>query len=87
MNFWICTTGTYRATAILGRVHLIFFNYHHFNEMTNMSDEIVLARIITALDLELERALHYQNEGYESDSDYGLPGQVMRPLHVYSVNN
>ena len=54
--------------------------------MTNMPDEIVLARIMTALDLEFERALHYHDEGYDSDNDYGLPGQVTVPIHVYSVS-
>ena len=51
-----------------------------------MPDEIVFARIMTALDLEFERALHYHVEGYDSDNDYGLPGHVMRPVHVYSVS-
>ena len=45
--------------SILGRVHGAFYNYHQFNEMTHMSDEIVLVRIMTALDLEFEKALHY----------------------------
>ena len=85
MNFRVHTTGTYRATAILGRVYTAFFNYHHFNKMTNMPDEIVLTRMMTALDLEFQRALHYHDEGYDSDNKYGLPGQVMRPVHVYSV--
>ena len=66
--------GMYRATAILGRVHVDFFNYHHFNEMTNSPDEIVLARIMTALDLEFESVLHYHDKGYKSDNDSGLPG-------------
>ena len=48
MNFWVCTAGTYRATAILSRVYATFFNYHYFSKMTKMPDEIVLARIITA---------------------------------------
>ena len=83
MNFWVHTAGTYRAAPILGRVHVAFFNYHHFNKMTHMSDQIVLARIMTALDLEFEVA---HDKGYESDNDYGLPTQVMRPVHVYSVS-
>ena len=86
MNFWVCIGGTYKATSILGRVHAAFFNCHLFNEMTNMPDEIVLARIMTTLYLEFERALHYHDEGYESDNDYGLPGQVLRPVHVHSVS-
>ena len=86
MNFWVCTAGTYRATAILGRVHTAFFNYHYFSKITNMPDEIVLASIMTVLDLEFERALHYHNEGYGSDSDYGLPGPVMRPVCIYLVS-
>ena len=67
-------------------VHAAFFNYHHFNEMTTMPDEIVLARIMTALDLEFERALHYHDEGYDSDNDYGLPGPVMWPVCIYLVS-
>ena len=54
--------------------------------MTNMPDEIVWARIMTALDLEFQRALHYHDEGYDSENDYRLPTQVMRPFHVYSVS-
>ena len=49
-----------------------------------MPDEIVLSRMMTALDLEFEKAMHY-NEGYERNNDYGLPGQVMRPVHISSV--
>ena len=45
-----------------------------------MPGEIVLARIMTALDLEFERALHYHNEGYNSDNDYDLSGPFMRPV-------
>ena len=39
----------------LVRVHAAFFNYHHINEMTNLPNEIVLARIMTPLDLEFEK--------------------------------
>ena len=46
-----------------------------------------LARMMTALDLEFEKALHYHDKGYESDNDYGLPAQIMRPVHIYSVSN
>ena len=67
----VCTAGTYQATAIHDRAHAAFFNYHQFNKMTHMPDEIVLVKILTALDLEFERALHYHDEGYESDNDYG----------------
>ena len=68
-------TGT---MSILDRVHAAFFNYHQSNEMTHMPDEIVLARIMTTLDLKFEKALHYHDKGYESDNAYGLPAQVMR---------
>ena len=50
--------------------------------MTNIPDEIVLARILIALDLEFERALHYHDEGYDSDNNYDLPGPFMRPLCI-----
>ena len=61
MNFWLDTVCMYRATAILGRVHTAFFNYHYFSEMTNRPDDTVLARIMTALDLEIKRKLHYHD--------------------------
>ena len=41
--------------------------------MIYMPDEIMLTRMMTALDLEFEKAMHYHNEGYESDNNYGLP--------------
>ena len=63
-----------------------FFNYHQFNKTTHMPDEIVLTRIMTALDLEFKKPLHYHDEGCESDNDYGLQTQVMKPVHVYSVS-
>ena len=86
MNFWVCMAGMYRAKAILGTVHTAFFKYHYFSEMTNMPDEIVLARIMTALDLKFKRALYYHYEGYVSDKDYGQPPPVMRPVHIYLVS-
>ena len=42
----------------------------HFSTATHMSDEIVLTRMMTALDLEFEKAMHYHDEGYESHNDY-----------------
>ena len=42
MDFWIHTACMCRATGTLSRVHVAFFNYHYFGEMTNMPDEIVL---------------------------------------------
>ena len=54
--------------------------------MTHIPDETVFARIMTALDLEFERALYYHDEGYKSDNDYGLPTQVMRPVCMHSVS-
>ena len=51
-----------------------------------MPGEIILARIIIEIDLEFERALHYHNEGYDSDNDYDLPGPFMRPVHVNLVS-
>ena len=51
--------------------------------MANMPDEIVFARIMTALDLDLERAVDYHDSEYDSGSDYGLPTPVMRPVHIY----
>ena len=52
MNYWVHTAGRYRATSILGRIHAAFFNCHQFEAITYMPDEIVLVRMMTALDLE-----------------------------------
>ena len=51
-----------------------------------MPDETVLASIMTVLDLKFEKALHYHDDGYNSDNDYGLPCQVMRPVCIYLVS-
>ena len=85
MNYWVCTAGRYRSTSILERVHKAFFNYYEFNAMTYMPDEIILARMMTTLDLEFKRTLHYHDEVYKSNNDYGLSPQITRPIHVYSV--
>ena len=76
----------YKSTAILGRVHTAFVNYHYFSEVTNMPDETVLASVMIVFDSEFKRALHYHNEGYDSDNDYGLPGPFMRPICIYLVS-
>ena len=86
MNFWVHAVGMYRATAILSRVPTAFFNYNYFSKMTNMHDEIVLARIMTTLDSESERALQYHEKGYDNDNDYALPGTFMRHVHIYLVS-
>ena len=85
MNDWVHATGRYRSTCILEKVHKAFFNYYQFSAMNYMPDVIILARMMTVLDLEFERALHYHDEGYESDNDYGLPSQITRPICVYPV--
>ena len=69
MNFRAHAAEPYRVTSILGRVHAAFFNYHQFNEMTYMPDEIILARIMPALDFKFEKALYYHDGGCESDND------------------
>ena len=50
-----------------------------------MPDEIALARIMTALYLEFEKAPHYHDERYESDKGYRVQAQAMRPMCFYSV--
>ena len=85
MNYWVCTAGRYRSTSILEKVHKAFFNYYQFHAMANMPYEIILARMMTALDLEFKRALHYHNKGYESENDYGLPSHIMRAVCIYSM--
>ena len=85
MNYWAHTAGRFRATAMLGRIHTAFFNCHQFDAEIYMPNEIVLAKMMTALDLEFEKAMHCHNEGYENDNYYGLPPQVMRPVCIFSV--
>ena len=86
MNFWGTYSDTYRTTAILSRDHTAFFNNHYFSKMTNMPDEMVLARIMTVLDLEFERALKYHIESYDSDNVHDLPSPFMRPVCIYLVS-
>ena len=38
-------------------------------EMIYMLDEIILVRMMAALNLEFEKAMHYHDEGYESNND------------------
>ena len=73
MNYWVHTARRHRVASVLGRVHASFFTSHHMQEMIYVPDEIILVRMIGALDLEFEKAMQYHDEGYESDSDYGLP--------------
>ena len=50
-----------------------------------MPHEIMLAGMMTTLDLEIENAMHYHDEGYKSDNNYRLPPQVTKPICIYSV--
>ena len=85
MKYWVYTPGRYRAMSILGRVPVAFFNCYQFAEMTYMPGEIILTRMMTALDLDVKKAMHYHEDRYGSDNHYGLPPLVMRPLDIYSV--
>ena len=53
--------------------------------MIYIPDEIILVRMMTASDLQIMKAIHYHNEGYDSDNDYGLLPCVMRPIDIYLV--
>ena len=54
MNYWVHIAGKYRATSTLGKSSCsILFNCYQFDAITYMPDEIVLARMVAALDLEL----------------------------------
>ena len=55
MNYWVHAAGRYRSTSILERVHKAFFNYYQFHAMTYMPGEIILVRMMTALDFEFKR--------------------------------
>ena len=85
-NLWVHTVGTYRATALLGRVQKAFFDYYYFSKMTNIPDEIVLVKDNDSIRLEFERALHYHDEGCDSDNDYDVPGPSMRPVCIHLVS-
>ena len=56
MNYWVHTAVKYRSTPIIERVHKAFFNNYQFSAITNIPDEIILARMMTSLDLEFKRA-------------------------------
>ena len=43
-------------------------------EMIYMPVEIIFERIMTAL--EFVKAMHYHDEGYEHDNDYGFPPEL-----------
>ena len=72
MNYWVHTAQRYRASSILGRVHAAFFNHYQFHTMTYIPDETVLARMMTTLHLEFEKAMHYHSDGCESDNNWHL---------------
>ena len=50
--------------------------------MTYMPDEIVLASMMTSLDLKFEEVMHYHDEEYESDNDYGLQAHTQLGIPV-----
>ena len=60
-------------------------SYHQMQEKIYMLDEIILARMMTALDLKFEKAVHYHNERYESNNNYEFVPQVTRPVCIYAV--
>ena len=84
MSYWVHTAGRYRATSILERVYSVFFGSHQIEALIYMPDKTIVARMMTALDLKFETAMHYHDKGYESDNDYGLPPQVVRPVCIHS---
>ena len=50
-----------------------------------MPDEIILPRMMTVLDLEFEKAMHYHDEGYESNNDYGPTLGYEACSHLFSL--
>ena len=50
-----------------------------------MPDEIMLVRMMATIDLEFKKTMHYHNEGYGNENNYGLPSQITRPVCIYSV--
>ena len=82
MNFWVHTAGRYRSTSILEKVNKAFFNYYQLNAMAYIPDVIILARMMTTLDMKFKKALCYHDEGYESGNYYQVPPQITRPICV-----
>ena len=66
-------------------MYAVFFNSHQIEAMIYMPDDIILARIRTALDLEFEKAMHYHNKEYESDNHYGLTSGYEVWPHILSL--
>ena len=84
MSYLVCTAGRHIPTYIFEKVHKAFFNYYQFHAIADMSDEIILARMMSTLASEFERSLHHHDLGYESNNDYGLLPYITRPVCVYS---
>ena len=71
MNYWVHAARRHRATCVLGRVHAGFCTNYQIEEMVFIPKEIILVRLMSVLDLEFEKAMHYHDEGYEIDNHYG----------------
>ena len=52
-------------------------------DITSQGDRLLCW--LTSLTESTWLTMHYHEEGYKSDNDYGLPAQVMKPTHIYSV--
>ena len=86
VNYWVCTAGTYRSTSITwkGLYRLTSITTSSMLWLTCLM-KCVLAGWWLPWTWEFKRALHYYNEGYDSDKDYRLPPHITRPVHIYSV--
>ena len=82
---WIQEAGTYRSTVVLNRVYKAFFHSEDFLDWAHIPDQMLLAILMLALEIESERMLYLHNEGSETGDDYGLPQPLNKSIYIYSV--
>ena len=67
MNYSNCgitlihAAGRYKSASIFDKVPKAFFNYYQLHAIAYMPDDSILVRMITTLDLEFKRTLHYHD--------------------------
>ena len=80
---WISTASNHRSTMILNKVYKAFFHcdaFLHWVYKPNLS-----ATFMLALEIEFERALYLQDEGYETGDNYDLPHLLNKSTCIYAV--
>ena len=80
---WIQKASTYRSTVVLNRIYKAFFHSKDFLDRVHRPDQILLAILMLALEIEFERALYLYDEGYETSDNYCLPQLLNKSTWFY----